>query len=112
VIPSKRPTAAEKQKDKVGKSAFNPGMKDLLGSRPTQSTLEQVEKMIAEPLKPREIKKMDYAAMAGKNFRTKKELAGWQELKPTGRAGAAKMQNAPTIRVSGGGEAAGRKTYI
>jgi hypothetical protein len=25
--------------------------------------------MINEPLKPRETKKMDYAAMAGKNFR-------------------------------------------
>jgi hypothetical protein len=38
-----------------------------MGSRPT---LEQVEKMIAEPLKPRETKKMDYAAIAGKKFRT------------------------------------------
>ncbi len=67
VIPSKKPTAAEKQKDKVGKAAFSPGVNDLIGSRPT---LEQVEKRIAEPLKPRETKKMDYAAMAGKNFRT------------------------------------------
>jgi hypothetical protein len=52
--------------DKVGKAAYNPVAKDLLGSRPT---LEQVEKMIAEPLKPRETKKIDYAAMSGKNFR-------------------------------------------
>ena len=67
MIPSKKPTAAEKKKDKVGKAAYNPVVKDLMGSRPT---LEQVEKMIAEPLKPRESKKIDYAAMAGKIFRT------------------------------------------
>jgi hypothetical protein len=41
VIPSKEPTAAEKQKDKVGKAAFSPVVNDLIGSRPT---LEQTEK--------------------------------------------------------------------
>jgi hypothetical protein len=54
VIPSKKPTAAEKQKDKVGKAAYDPIVKDLIGSRPT---LEQVEKMITEPRKSRGIKK-------------------------------------------------------
>ena len=68
VIPSKKPTAAEKQKDKVGKAAYDPIVKDLIGSRPT---LEQVEKMITEPRKSRGIKK-DYAALASINFRTKK----------------------------------------
>ncbi len=70
VIPSKKPTAAEKQKDKVGKAAYDPVLKDLLGSRPT---LEQVEKMIAErpePMKQRETKKMDYASFSGMNYRT------------------------------------------
>ena len=67
VIPSKKPTAAQKQKDKVGKAAYDPVLKDLLGSRPT---LEQVEKMIAEPMKQRETKKMDYASFSGMNYRT------------------------------------------
>jgi hypothetical protein len=31
----KKLTAAEKQKDKVEKTAYNPAVKDLLGSRPT-----------------------------------------------------------------------------
>ena len=43
-------------------------MKDLIGSRPT---LEQVEKMITEPKKIKR-KKIDYAALADFNFRTKK----------------------------------------
>jgi hypothetical protein len=36
----------------------------------TRNAQREVDKMIAEPLKPIETKKMDYAAMAGKNFRT------------------------------------------
>ena len=68
VIPSKKPTAEQKQKDKVGKAAFNPVVKDLIGSRPT---LEQTEKMISEPRKSRG-KTVDYAALAGVNYRTKK----------------------------------------
>ncbi len=51
MIPSKKPTAAEQQKDKVRKAAYNPVVKYLIGSR---QTLEQVEKMMAAPLKPRE----------------------------------------------------------
>ena len=68
VIPSKKPTAEQKQKDKVGKAAYNPVVKDLVGSRPT---LEQTEKMISEPRKSRG-NKIDYAALAGVNFKTKK----------------------------------------
>ena len=67
VIPPKKPTAAEKQKDRVGKAAFSPVVKDLLGSRPT---LEQVERMIAEPLKTRETKKIDDVKFLGKVVRT------------------------------------------
>ena len=67
VIPSKKPTAALIKADKIGKAAYNPVLKDLMGSRPT---LEQTEKMITEPRKSRETKKTDYAAMAGKNYRT------------------------------------------
>jgi hypothetical protein len=57
VIPSKNLTAAEKQKYKVGKAAYNPVAKDLMESRPT---LEQVEKMIAEPRAPRATQVIDY----------------------------------------------------
>jgi hypothetical protein len=42
--------AAGKQKDKVGKAAYSPVVKDLIGSRPT---LEQTEKMIDAPRKSR-----------------------------------------------------------
>jgi hypothetical protein len=66
VIPSKKPTAAEKQKDKVGKAAYNPVVKDLLGSRPT---VEQVEKMIAEPMKSRG-KQIDFVKLSATTFRT------------------------------------------
>ncbi len=40
--------------DKIGKAAYNPVVKDLIGSRPT---LEKVEEMINEPMKSRGIKK-------------------------------------------------------
>ena len=67
MIPSKKPTAAEKQKDKVGKAAYSPVVKDLMGSRPT---LEQVEKMLAEPKKPRGNRtERDYASFSGTTFR-------------------------------------------
>ncbi len=68
MIPSKKPTAAEKQKDKVGKAVFNPVVKDLIGSRPT---LEQAEKMIAEPRKSRG-KQIDFVKLSATTFRTKK----------------------------------------
>ncbi len=35
VIPSKKPTAAQIKADKIGKAAYNPVVKDLIGSRPT-----------------------------------------------------------------------------
>ncbi len=41
VIPSKKPTAAKTKADKIGKAAYNPVVKNLMGSRPT---LEQTEK--------------------------------------------------------------------
>ena len=68
VIPSKKPTAEQKQKDKVGKAAYNLVVKDLIGSRPT---LEQTLKIISEPRKSRG-KTIDYAALAGVNFKIKK----------------------------------------
>ncbi len=68
VIPSKKPTAAQKQKDKVGKAAYDPVLKDLLGSRPT---LGQVEKMIAEPIKQRGNRtERDSASFSGMSYRT------------------------------------------
>ena len=57
VIPSKKPSAAQIKADKIGKAAYNPVLKDLMGSRPT---LEQVEEMINEPRKQRETKKMNH----------------------------------------------------
>ena len=68
MIPSKKPTAAEKQKDKVGKAAYDPIVKDLIGNRPT---LEQVEKMITDPRKSRG-KQIDFVKLSGTTFRTKK----------------------------------------
>jgi hypothetical protein len=68
VIPSKKPTAAQIKADKIGKAAYNPVVKDLIGSRPT---LEQVEKMLTEPKKPRSNRtERDYAAMMLKKYRT------------------------------------------
>jgi hypothetical protein len=66
VIPSKKPSAALIKADKIGKAAYNPVLKDLMGSRPT---LEQVETMINEPMKQRG-KKIDVLAMLNKKFRT------------------------------------------
>jgi hypothetical protein len=43
VIPSKKPTAALIKADKIGKAAYNPVLKDSMGTRPT---LEQVETMM------------------------------------------------------------------
>ena len=68
MIPSKKPTAAEKQKDKVGKAAFSPVVKDLIGNSPT---VEQTEKMIAEPRKSGG-KQIDFVKLSGKVVRTKK----------------------------------------
>jgi hypothetical protein len=66
VIPSKKPTAVQIKADKIGKAAYNPVLKDLMGTRPT---LEQVESMINEPMKQRG-KKIDVLAMLNKKFRT------------------------------------------
>jgi hypothetical protein len=54
VIPSKKLTAVQIKADKIGKAAYNPVLKDLMGTRPT---LEQVESMINEPMKTRASKK-------------------------------------------------------
>jgi hypothetical protein len=67
VIPSKKPTAAQIKADKVGKAAYNPVLKDLMGSRPT---LEQVEQMINEPSMKKRGKQIDVLAMLNKKFRT------------------------------------------
>jgi hypothetical protein len=60
VIPSKKPSAALIKADKIGKAAYNPVLKDLMGSRPT---LEQVETMINEPMKQRG-KKIDFVQLS------------------------------------------------
>ena len=52
----KKSTAVEKQKDKVGKAAFSPVVKDLIGST---STVEEFKKMISDPRKSRS-KKIGY----------------------------------------------------
>ena len=65
VIPSKKPTAAQTKADKIGKAAYNPVVKDLMGSRPT---LEKVETMIDEPMKRRG-KQIDFVKLSGVNFR-------------------------------------------
>jgi transposase InsO family protein len=67
VIPSKKPTAAQIKADKVGKAAYNPVLKDLMGSRPT---LEQVEQMINEPSMKKRGKQIDILAMLNKKYRT------------------------------------------
>ena len=54
--------------DKIGKAAYNPVVKDLMGSRPT---LEQVEKMLTEPKKPRGNRtERDYVSFLGTTFKT------------------------------------------
>jgi hypothetical protein len=67
VIPSKKPTAAQIKADKIGKAAYNPVVKDLMGSRPT---LEQVEEMINEPSMKKRGKQIDVLAMLNKKYRT------------------------------------------
>ena len=67
VIPSKKPTAAQIKADKIGKAAYNPVLKDLMGSRPT---LEQVEEMINEPSMKKRGKQIDVLAMLNKKYRT------------------------------------------
>jgi hypothetical protein len=66
VIPSKKLTATQIKEDKIGKAAYNPVVKDLMGSRPT---LEQVDTMINEPRKQRG-KQIDVLAMLNKKFKT------------------------------------------
>ena len=71
MIPSKKPTAKQIKEDKIGKAAYNPVVKDLLGSRPT---LERVETMIDEPMKRRG-KQIDFVKLSAtvfRNPRTKK----------------------------------------
>ena len=65
VIPSKKPTTEQIKADKIGKAAYNPVVKDLMGSRPT---LEQVESMINEPRKPRG-KQIDFVKLSATVFR-------------------------------------------
>jgi hypothetical protein len=55
VIPSKKLTAVQIKADKIGKAAYNPVLKYLMGTRPM---LEQVESMINEPRKQRGKKSM------------------------------------------------------
>jgi len=66
VIPSKKPSAAQIKADKVGKAAYNPVVKDLMGSRPT---LEQVESMIDEPTMKKRGKQIDFVKLSATIFR-------------------------------------------
>ena len=66
VIPSKKPTAVQIKADKIGKAAYNPVLKDLMGG--IRPTLEQVETMIDEPRKQRG-KKIDYVKLSNTTFR-------------------------------------------
>ena len=50
VIPKKKLTAVHLKADKIGKAAYNPVLKDLMGS---SKTLERVDAMINEPMKQR-----------------------------------------------------------
>ena len=65
MIPSKKPTATQIKEDKIGKAAYNPVVKDLIGSRPT---LEQTEKMITESRKSRG-KEIDFIKLSATTFR-------------------------------------------
>ena len=71
VIPSKKPTTEQTKADKIGKAAYNPVVKDLMGSRPT---LEKVEEMINEPRKPRgkQIDLSNFSATVFRKPQTKK----------------------------------------
>ena len=68
VIPSKKPTATQIKEDKIGKSAYNPVLKDVMGSR---TTLEQVEAMINEPMKQRG-KQIDFVKLSNTTRRAPK----------------------------------------
>ena len=70
MIPLKKPTAAQIKADKIEKAAqaYNPVLKDLVGSRPT---LEQVEAMINEPIKQRgQGKQIDFVKLSNTTRRT------------------------------------------
>jgi GR25 family glycosyltransferase involved in LPS biosynthesis len=58
------------EKDKVGKAAYSPVVKDLMGSRPTT---EQVETIIDTKANETRRKHIDFAALANMNFRTPKK---------------------------------------
>jgi hypothetical protein len=68
VIPSKKPTATQIKEDKIGKAAYHPVLKDLMGSRPT---LEQVESMINEPMKQRGKQIYRFCQAISDNIQTK-----------------------------------------
>ena len=66
VIPSKKKSTQQVKEDKIGKTGYNPELRDL-----TQSKLspEKVETMIDDPMKLRG-KKIDVLTISNKNFRT------------------------------------------
>jgi hypothetical protein len=63
-------TAKQVKQDKVGKAAYSPVVKDLMGSRPTT---EQVETIIDTKANETRRKQIDFAALANMNFRTPKK---------------------------------------
>ena len=65
VIPSKKKSVQQVREDKIGKTAYNPELRDL-----TQSKLspEKVETMIAEPRKSRG-KQIDFVKLSATTFR-------------------------------------------
>ena len=63
-------TAKQVKQDKVGKAAYSPVVKDLMGSRPTT---EQVETIIDTKANETRRKQIDFAALANMNYRTPKK---------------------------------------
>ena len=63
-------TAKQVKVDQIGKAAFSPVLKDLMGSSPTT---QQVETMIDTPANKTRKNQIDFAALASMNFRTPKK---------------------------------------
>ena len=63
-------TAKQVKVDQIGKAAYSPVLKDLMGSSPTT---EQVETMIDTPANKTRKNQIDFAALANMNFRTPKK---------------------------------------
>jgi len=63
-------TAKQVKVDQIGKAAYSPVLKDLMGSSPTT---EQVETMIDTPANKTRKNQIDFAVLANMNYRTPKK---------------------------------------